>query len=80
MSKDPKKHKLGFWIYDELPDTVRPATEQDLLLPCGNLRLGIKLLYKSQIIGAYVASVIRRSDTIVEIRLMLRDGVVFVKK
>jgi hypothetical protein len=77
--KDPIRKTCG-WVYRKLPDTVRPATEKDLFMPSGRLNVGKDFLFYGPYFKVYYADKIRQSTTEEEIRRMLKDNVIFVKK
>jgi hypothetical protein len=76
-----KPYKTHFgWTYPELPDTVRPATHNDLFMPSGKPNYGKQFLYYSHISKAYLTEKIRQSTTADELNIMLKDKVIYIKK
>lgn len=80
MKTEPYKDEIGAWIYAELPDTVRPATVDDLFTPSGSLNRGKQFLCYSNVYEAFITSKIYESTTVDDVDLMLRDKVIYVKK
>jgi hypothetical protein len=80
MELQPYRDKDGTWIYPELPDTVRPATIQDLFMPSGRPNYGKQFMYYSKILKKYVVWKILQSTTVAELELMLNDKVIYVAK